>query len=244
MEIDRRIYLPFTFKSYYTSSINIYQSIFNNLNRLLYYKKYIHNSKNFDFDKDFKLNKKQIKKDFLHFYNKYEIMRNDQLNDHFGSDKNYKVIYLKYFKNLNILNKFPSIQSIINKYPNIHTCFISIMENKEKTIPYHKGTFNGLLRYHIPIIIHKKSNSYIEVLGKYQLKYKENESFIFDDTYPHKLEKKDNYLRAVIICDVERKNKTWLKKNFFNLIISKTKKGNFINDAIKLNNDFYEKQKK
>lgn len=244
MEIDRRIFSPFTIKSYYTDSLNIFQSIYNNINRLQYYKKHIYNSKNFKFDSQFKSNIHKIRKNFLNFYSNNEIIRNDQLSHHFGLDPNYKIIYLKYFKNLKILRKFPFIFNILNDNPNIHNCFISIMENKKKTLPYHKGTFNGLLRYHIPIIINKKSDSYIEVLGRYKLKYKENESFVFDDTYPHKLEKKDNYLRAVIICDVERKKNSFLKNQMFKYLINKIKNSKFINDIIKLNNDFYEKQQK
>ena len=34
-----------------------------------------------------------------------------------------------------------------------------------------------------------------------------SKSFIFDDTYLHKLEKLDNYLRIVLIIDIDHPNK-------------------------------------
>ena len=34
--------------------------------------------------------------------------------------------------------------------------------------------------------------------------WKSNSSFLFDDTFYHKLDKKDNGLRVSLICDVER----------------------------------------
>ena len=47
-------------------------------------------------------------------------------------------------------SKFKSIEQLLKKNHNIKTCFLSIMYDK-KIIPYHRGPYNGLLRYHYPI---------------------------------------------------------------------------------------------
>lgn len=76
---------------------------------------------------------------------------------------------------------------------------MSIM-NSKKCIPFHRGPYNGILRCHFPIHVDNPNKSYIQVMNK-KLFY--TKPFIFDDTYPHKLIKKDLGLRCVLILDID-----------------------------------------
>ena len=73
------------------------------------------------------------------------------------------------------------------------------MEKKIK-IDYHKGPYNGVLRYHFPIIVEDIDKCYLEVLNK---KIKYDSPFIFDDTFPHQLIKEDDTYKVVLIIDVD-----------------------------------------
>ena len=92
---------------------------------------------------------------------------------------------------------------------------MSIMESK-KTIPYHRGPYNGLLRYHFPLVVDNNDDCYIKVLNK---KYRYNKSFVFDDTHPHTLVKKNNLFRLVLIMDIDNPHTLNFVNNFIHNLI-------------------------
>jgi aspartyl/asparaginyl beta-hydroxylase (cupin superfamily) len=199
-EIDRNSMIPYTLYEYYIDGgfKKILFGLHNTIYRM-YNQTYIFDPNILTFNNFLNKNKETIKQNFLNSPEKLQINAHST-TDMFGKDNTYKYIFFKYQKNdySDNLNNFPIISNLLTDHPEIHTCFFSIMKAK-KNIPYHRGPYSGLLRYHIPIIM-EPNTCYIEILGN-KLDY--SSEFLFDDTYPHKLVKTDNSLRVVLICDID-----------------------------------------
>lgn len=151
----------------------------------------------------FKNNYLAIKKEFLQTINKIKPKKWYEYDNTFGKQQNYEVIYLKFFK---IIEKncklFPKLHEIIKNMDNALIIYFAIMKGKTYLKP-HRAFYNGVLRYHFPIIINPNDKSFIQINGikKY---WKENEPFLFDDTYEHFVIKDNNYTRVILIIDFLR----------------------------------------
>ena len=200
LEIDRNYIIPHNFYSYYIQFFpkQILFGLHNTIQRLIT-KQHTYKTDKMELTGFLQKNRETILKDFYKYRHESEIMAHNTTNM-LAEDKNYRYIFFKMENKLNKQNcsKFKSIEQLLKKNHNIKTCFLSIMYDK-KIIPYHRGPYNGLLRYHYPIVV-KPNSSYLEVMGN-KLNY--SSSFMFDDTYPHKLVKLDNSIRIVLICDIE-----------------------------------------
>lgn len=125
-------------------------------------------------------------------------------DDSIEYDKNYGYYFLKYANHMIVENEkyFPKLYQILKDTPSIKTAFFSIIQGP-KHIPTHRGPSKGYLRYHLTIHNDNPSKNYLQVKER-KCYWKSNSSFLFDDTFYHKLDKKDNGLRVSLICDVER----------------------------------------
>ena len=113
------------------------------------------------------------------------------------SDYHYLKLYFYGYREPN-LDQFPVLSETLARHPEIQTMFLSIMKGRQ-TVPYHRGSYNGVLRYHFPIT--KSTDSYMEILGS---RLEAHRPFVFDDTYPHKLEKTSpDTTRIVLIIDID-----------------------------------------
>ena len=201
-EIDRNAYMyKSIFDFYYRSFPNdILYGIHNSIYKI-YNSKMIFDPTNMIFNKYLVKNKSKILDEYLKVENtNIEIYAHNH-SSQLKKDFNYKYIFLKLGRKLftDNLKHFPTIETFLKKHNNIKTCFFSIM-NKRKIIPYHMGPSNSILRYHLPIIMSNPKECYIEVMGK-KLFY--DKPFLFDDTYPHKLQKNDDSKRVVLIIDID-----------------------------------------
>lgn len=200
IELDRNYIIPHSLYTYYIQFFpkQLLFGIHNSIQRIIT-KQCIYKTDTMDLTRFLQKNRKTMLKEFYKYRKATEIMAH-KTSTMLIKDKNYRYIFFKMENKLNKDNckKFSSIQKLLSQHLNIKTCFLSIMYDK-KTIPYHRGPYNGLLRYHFPLVVNSNS-SYLEVMGK-KLNY--SSSFMFDDTYPHKLVKSDNSLRIVLICDIE-----------------------------------------
>lgn len=160
-----------------------------------------------------------IKKEFLQTFNKIKPKKWFEYDKTFGKQENYEVIYLKYFK---IIEKnvklFPKLYEIIKNMDNALIIYFAIMKGKTFLKP-HRAFYNGVLRYHYPILIHPNDNSFIKINGikKY---WKENEPFLFDDTYEHFVIKNNNYMRVILIIDFIRPLPKLLQKINKNILLN------------------------
>ena len=153
-------------------------------------------------------------------------------DDSIEYDKNYGYYFLKYANNMIVENEkyFPKLYKILKETPSIKTAFFSIIQGP-KHIPTHRGPSKGYLRYHLTIHNDNQSKNYLQVKER-KCYWKSNSSFLFDDTFYHKLDKKDNGLRVSLICDVERNLNTPLK--FLNQLTQRSlQNSNYVKERIK-----------
>ena len=148
-------------------------------------------------------NFQQIKNEFLQTINTIKPKKWYEYDKSLGKQNNYEVIYIKFFKIIEKnAQKFPKLYNIIKNMDNALIIYFAIMKGKTYLKP-HRAFYNGVLRYHYPIIVHPNDKSFIQINGikKY---WKENEPFLFDDTYEHFVIKNNNYTRVVLIIDFIR----------------------------------------
>lgn len=200
-ELDRNFMIKYDFYSYYYENFpkQILNGIHNSTYRMYEYKPQF-NLNNFEFHKYLLINKNKLLDEFNNVHkDNFEYAHNT--SKLLNKNNEYKYLRIKFYDKIfeNNLKNFETLKIMLQKYKNIRTCFFSIME-KKITIPYHRGPYNGVLRYHYPLIVKDIDNCYLEVLGK---KFSYKNSFIFDDTFPHKLIKKDDSYKVVLIMDID-----------------------------------------
>jgi aspartyl/asparaginyl beta-hydroxylase (cupin superfamily) len=117
----------------------------------------------------------------------------------------WKVFIFKVYKN-NIphnCNLCPITAALINKHSNITTAWFSILEPYQE-IPMHRGPYNGVLRYHLALIIPDNKESCGIQVGNDIRHWNEGESLLFDDTHLHKAWNNTGQRRVVLFMDVIR----------------------------------------
>lgn len=97
----------------------------------------------------------------------------------------------------------PETIRILKNIPGMKTAFYSILAPK-KHIPAHKGPYNGVLRYHLGLIVPEpKEKCRIRVVDKIT-HWDEGDSIIFDDTFEHEVWNDTDGFRAVLFVDFVR----------------------------------------
>ena len=172
----------------------------------IFFKKY-NNVKIPSFDKYLKENFDVIKKE----YNDYVLNHNIPVTNKLSKEQykienkdNWKMLVFKIgnFYNNKIIKYFPKTIEILKKHKNIIYMSFSVMEPKTHILP-HRGLYNGIVRYHLGISIPDSDNVYLKVNNQI-IKWKENESFIFDDTNVHEAVNNSNQKRVIIMIDFYR----------------------------------------
>ena len=97
----------------------------------------------------------------------------------------------------------PETTRILKKIPNLKNAFFSILSPK-KHIPAHKGPYNGVLRYHLGLIIPEpREQCRIRIEDRIYV-WEEGKGLIFDDTYNHEVWNETDGYRVVLFVDFVR----------------------------------------
>jgi len=204
-EMDRCFYINYDFHEYYILNFPLrYIIAIHNTIYRLHQKNFVYSLKDYDFSNYIMKNKGQIYKEFKHCNLKKCIKYPHNIDPDFGIDKHYKWIIFKFDDNhkkqINYnLDCFPTIDLFLKKFKNVNTCILSIMDQR-KIIDYHRAPYSGELRCHFPIYMNPDANCYLEVMD---IKNDNRNAFMFDHTHPHRLIKKDDYLRVILIVDID-----------------------------------------
>jgi len=99
-------------------------------------------------------------------------------------------------------NYVPETCKLLEKIPYLFQAFFSILDPK-KSIPAHKGTYRGYIRYHLGLQVPEKNTPQIRVKDNVYT-WKEKESILFDDSWEHEVINNCNEERVVLIVDVLR----------------------------------------
>ncbi len=97
----------------------------------------------------------------------------------------------------------PETTRILKKIPGMKTAFFSIL-SPNKHIPPHKGPYNGVLRYHLGLIVPEPKEQCRIRIGNEIRHWEEGKSIIFDDTFNHQVWNNTSGYRAVLFVDFVR----------------------------------------
>lgn len=97
----------------------------------------------------------------------------------------------------------PDTTEIIKRIPGMKTAFFSILAPK-KHIPAHRGPYNGVLRYHLGLIVPEPKEICRIRIEDQIAHWEEGKSLIFDDTFEHEVWNDTDGFRAILFVDFVR----------------------------------------
>jgi len=98
--------------------------------------------------------------------------------------------------------KCPQTAAALDKIPGLFQAFFSILD-PGKSIPAHRGSFLGYIRYHLALLVPSVRPPSIRVKDRIHT-WKEGESVLFDDSWEHEVMNDSESKRVVLIIDVLR----------------------------------------
>ena len=97
----------------------------------------------------------------------------------------------------------PETSRLLLTIPGMKTAFFSILA-PGKHIPAHRGAYNGILRYHLGLIVPEpRERCRIRIGDRYHA-WAEGESLIFDDSFNHEVWNDTDGYRVVLFVDFTR----------------------------------------
>jgi aspartyl/asparaginyl beta-hydroxylase (cupin superfamily) len=119
-------------------------------------------------------------------------------------DDRWKTFFLYGLGNRNAENcaRCPATEAAVRRIPGMKTAMFSILSPGKK-IPPHRGPYNGILRYHLGLMVPEPGRCAIRV-GHETRTWAVGSSLIFDDTYEHEVTNESVYERVVLFVDIAR----------------------------------------
>lgn len=97
----------------------------------------------------------------------------------------------------------PETARIVEKIPGLKTAMFSIL-SPGKHIPAHRGPYNGVLRYHLGLVVPNPAEKCrIRIHDQYHI-WREGEGVVFDDCFNHEVWNETDGVRVVLFVDFER----------------------------------------
>ncbi len=113
----------------------------------------------------------------------------------------------------------PETMRLLGKMPGMTTAFFSIL-SPGKHIPAHRGAWNGILRFHLGLMVPQPYEKVKIRIGNDYYSWREGEALIFDDTFNHEVWNDTAGYRVVLFVDFARplwQPFHWLNERFINL---------------------------
>ena len=135
-----------------------------------------------------------------------------------SNDNTWKTFFLAGYglESTKNAEKCPETAKLLKNIPGMKTALFSII-SPNKHIPPHKGPYNGVLRYHLGLIVpEQKEKCRIRVSNQIR-HWEEGKSIIFDDTFNHEVWNDTPDFRSVLFVDFVRPVK--FPFNLFNSLI-------------------------
>jgi aspartyl/asparaginyl beta-hydroxylase (cupin superfamily) len=96
----------------------------------------------------------------------------------------------------------PATSRVLERIPGMKTAFFSILF-PGKHIPRHRGPYNGVLRYHLGLMVPEPENCRL-VVGGIETRWQEGKSIVFDDSFQHEAWNDSDKMRVVLFVDFLR----------------------------------------
>lgn len=100
-------------------------------------------------------------------------------------------------------DRCPETTRLIEQIPGLKTAFFSILLPHQR-IPPHRGPYNGVLRYHLGLMVPKATDQCGIRVGKDTRHWQEGKSLVFDDSFEHTAWNDTDSVRVVLFLDVVR----------------------------------------
>ena len=97
----------------------------------------------------------------------------------------------------------PQTTKLLETIPGMKTAFFSIL-GPRKHIPEHRGPYNGVLRYHLGLIVPREKEACRIRVDSEVAHWEEGRSVVFDDTYLHEVWNETDEERVVLFVDFTR----------------------------------------
>ncbi len=97
----------------------------------------------------------------------------------------------------------PETTVLLSQIPGMRTAMLSILGG-HKHIPAHRGPYNGVLRYHLGLIVPQPHSLCRIRVGQQFASWEEGKSLIFDDSYEHEVWNDSDRDRVVLFVDFLR----------------------------------------
>lgn len=97
----------------------------------------------------------------------------------------------------------PETMRLLGKIPGMKTAFFSIL-SPHKHIPPHRGAFNGVLRFHLGLMVPEPREKVRIRIGNQVHSWIEGRSLVFDDTFNHEVWNDTEGYRVVLFVDFAR----------------------------------------
>ena len=97
----------------------------------------------------------------------------------------------------------PETMKLLGKIPGMKTAFFSIL-SPHKHIPAHRGAYNGILRFHLGLLVPEPREKVRIRIGNEYRNWSEGKSLIFDDTFNHEVWNDTDGYRVVLFVDFAR----------------------------------------
>ena len=101
------------------------------------------------------------------------------------------------------IRQCPETWRILQKIPGLKAAMFSIFE-PGKHLPPHRGPYNGVLRFHLGLMVPNEPDLIGIRVGDQVCHWSEGEALIFDDAYEHEAWNHSNEVRVVLFVDFEK----------------------------------------
>ena len=95
----------------------------------------------------------------------------------------------------------PETWRILQKVPGLKTAMFSILE-PGKHLPAHKGPYNGVLRFHLGLIVPEPRDKVTLRVVDQRTHWEEGKGIVFDDSYEHEVWNDTDGVRVVLFLDI------------------------------------------
>jgi beta-hydroxylase len=104
----------------------------------------------------------------------------------------------------------PKTMKALQNIPGIQTAMFSVFEPGTHLKP-HRGPFNGVLRYHLALIVPKEVQQCSIMISGESYYWRVGKSMVFDDTFEHEAWNYSCEKRVVLFVDFLRPSPRWLQ---------------------------------
>lgn len=122
-----------------------------------------------------------------------------------SSDRNWKTFFLCGYgiRSEEAIRQCPETWRILGKIPGLKAAMFSIFE-PGKHLPPHRGPYNGVLRFHLGLIVPPRPDKVAIRVGNELCHWEEGKALIFDDAYEHEAWNHSDSVRVVLFVDFEK----------------------------------------